>query len=264
MRQDQIDRLHELNEEFAVIVRKYTDLLFLMNTEKDSAMRERLRLTFISVRRDMWVLTEEQLKIIEEAKGQTKVNTNKVLMMVLVLAVLLWGSMGVVAQDGRATEPADLPTLEITSDVVIPVESPVGFVTVTPGGDETPVVEPTLPPVEPEPPVVVIDGGFSRMEIVIIGVMLVLTALLSLFGVAFVSFGRSLLASTPQWVATMLQENARRGFDQLNEFTALTPTDIDDQMAARIKQIVMQVFAENATAATTEVRPPDDSPFSPN
>lgn len=194
----------------------------------------------------------ERIQEEERKKDMMKPTGLAGLAILLVIVALLLGGVAVMAQE---TPPPPSPQAgrEINSTPALPVNG----AGVNVGGEV--VIQPVETPPQPSPQAgrelgateAGIEGGLSRVEIIVVGVLFALTALLSVFSVAFVAFARQLLNAAPPWVGDLLRDNAQRGFDRLQDYARTTPNTIDDDLAERLRQMMLTTLEDVLVAKPT-------------
>lgn len=79
-------------------------------------------------------------------------------------------------------------------------------------------------------------GDFSKTELVLIGALFVVTALFAIFGAVISSLAGKLLNALPPWAVDIIKSGASTGLSRLEEVAAGTPSQADDEFAARLRK----------------------------
>lgn len=82
-------------------------------------------------------------------------------------------------------------------------------------------------PAEPQP--------FSKTELVLIGALFVVTAVFTLFNVQITRVVKGVMDKLPGVVTEVLKAGADTGYARLEEIVEATPSEADDELAARIR-----------------------------
>lgn len=150
----------------------------------------------------------------------------------------------------------------------------------------TPVATQQAPVIVEQPPVVIEQqptfGGLTVTEVVLLAVLLVVIVgggfFLNTVLVRYHELAEELKNALPQWAWESLHAGVDKGLGVLDTVVAATPNPLDDDLEARVKTIVEQIFSDiqnakpapvitapaGSTVTQTTVTPAAETPAAPD
>lgn len=84
------------------------------------------------------------------------------------------------------------------------------------------------------------DPGFTKTELVLIGVLFVAVAVFTVFNLQISRLTKTVLDKLPGVLTEVIKAGADTGWARLEEIVEATPGEADDELAARVKEMLVE------------------------